>query len=154
MRPEATQGTSLTARSVEALDATRAWARLSGLALVVLSALELVTGLMNLFHMPALPGSLQLGPGSQLGIRALGTVQAAVVLAIYGITGFYALRYASRLELIRPPAQPKSGDIAVALGAQQRYWRVQGIATIVVIAVSLLAGIAIAIIGINLVMHR
>jgi hypothetical protein len=154
MQPEATRETSLTARSVEALDATRAWARLSGLTLVVLSALELVMGIMNLFHMPALPGSLQLGPGSQLGIRALGMIQAVIVLAIYGITGFYALRYARRLERIRPPARPGSGDIAVALGAQQRYWRVQGIATIIVIAVSILAGIAIALISINLVMHR
>lgn len=151
--PEASSRPSLTRRSVQALAATRAWARLAGIALLVLAAVELALGLANLFHQPALPGNLPISPAGALGFKALDSVLKAVAVIIYAVTGWYALRYARRLERVRQPA-PGPEDIALALGAQHRYWRLQGVATIVFIGLSVVLVIAMTIISIGLAVNH
>lgn len=147
--PEASSRPPLTRRSVQALAATRAWARLAGIALLVLACVEFALGLANLFRPSALPGNLPVSPAGALGFTALNSTLEAVAVIIYVATGWYALRYARRLERVRQPA-PGPGDIALALGAQHRYWRLQGVATIVFIGLSVVLVIAMIVISIGL----
>lgn len=151
--PEAFSRPALSGRSVQALAATQAWARLAGMALLVLACVEGALGLANLFHPPALPGNLPLGPGDLFEFTALNLLLELAAVIIYAVTGWYALRYARRLERIRQP-EPGSGDIAVALGAQHRYWRLQGVATIAFIALSLLFVVVVAVMSIGLALKH
>jgi len=148
--PEAPSRPTLTRRSIQALAATQAWARLAGIALLVLACVELALGVTKLFYPPALPANLQFGPHGMLEFTALHSILDAVMVIIYAATGWYALRYARKLEQVRPPLHPDSRDIVVALGAQHRYWRLQGVATIVFIGLSFVFIIAITIISVGL----
>ena len=153
MQPEATSaattGPSLSTRSVQALAATQAWARLAGFSLLILACVELALVIANLFHQPTLPGNLPLEPGDVLKITVLNSILEAVAAIIYVATGWYALRYARRLEQVRQPG-PRPEAVTAALGAQHRYWRLQGTATIVFIALSIIFVIAMAVISIGL----
>jgi len=148
--PAAKTRPSLSPRSIQALAATQTWARLAGISLLVLACVELALGIANLFHHPAFPGNMPISPRDMFKFTALNSMLEVAAITIYAVTGWYALRYARRLQRVRQPARPKSEDIAVALGAQQRYWRLQGVATIVFIVLSMLFVIAMAVVGIGL----
>ena len=140
---------SLSPKSIQALSATQAWARLAGISLLVLAVVESALMIANLFHPPVLPGNVPLGTGGALEITVLNAILEAAAAIIYGATGWYALRYARKLEQVRQPG-PGPDDVAVALGAQHRYWRLQGTATIAFIALSIVFVIAMAAVVIGL----
>ena len=139
---------SLSARAIRALGATQRWARFAGTVLFGMALLKLIQGGMEAFHFHA---TLEARPLSHIGVvggMVFYIVSNAVTLTVYCATGWFALRYAGRLDRVRPPWQPTAGDIANALGAQHRYWRLQGVLWIVSISlVTLMVLVVIVIVA-------
>ncbi|MGH8128764.1 MAG: hypothetical protein ACRETC_10495, partial [Gammaproteobacteria bacterium] len=127
----------LSARAIQALGSTQSWARFAGIAMLGCALLKLIQTGFVLSHFHATPQLDALGPAAQN--IALGTtvVVALITVAIYAIIGWLALRYAERLNRVKPPWQPGSKDIVMALGAQHSYWRFQGI--VIAVGLGLLA---------------
>ena len=144
----ATFGPSLSARAMRALNSTQGWARFAGVAMLVAALLKLVQTGLFLSHFHGNPQIRQLNPAAQNGAFGVAIVVALIVAAIYVVIGWLALRYAERLNHVKPPRRPEPGDIAGALGAQHSYWRFQGVLMIVAIALIVLAFVGAIVIGV------
>lgn len=136
---------SLSQRAVQALNSTRSWARFAGITLFGCALLNLIQTGFVLSHFHENPKVRALVPAAQHLAFGGAVVGALIRIAIYAVIGWLALRYAERLNRVKPPRQPDSGDIVMALGAQHSYWRFQGI----LIAVS--AGLIVLIVILALV---
>ena len=137
---------SLSARAIRALSATQGWARFAGIVLFVMALLKLVQGGIAVLHFHATPEIHPLSHVGVVGGMAIYIVSSLVTLTVYCATGWFALRYARRLNQVRPPWQPTADDIANALGAQHRYWRLQGILWIVSISLLVLMVLAVIVV--------
>lgn len=119
----------LSARAIQALAATRSWARFAGIALFGAALLEGVRTGLIIYHLGDHFGSQAFGPDRRAGLVGGLIAGALITIAIYTALGWYALRYAERLNSVRPPRRPTPAEIVATLGAQHRYWRLQGILT-------------------------
>jgi hypothetical protein len=129
---------SLSIRAIRALSTTQRWARFAGTVLLGMALLKLIQGGMEAFHFHATLEARSLSHIGVVGGMVFYIVSNAVTLTVYCATGWFALRYAGRLDRVRPPWQPTAGDIANALGAQHRYWRLQGVLWIISISLLVL----------------
>lgn len=143
---------ALTPRAKRALGATHSWAYFMGVALFCIALLATIRNVLNLFgllrrfHAGVISHAVLVG-----GIAGL----ALSILVAFGfnvILGWFALRYGNRLEKIKILERPSADDIAAAIGAQQRYWRLQGVLTIVSMALFVLA-IILAIVAVAITHH-
>lgn len=137
---------SLSARAIRALSTTQRWARFAGTALFGIALLKLIQSGMEAFRFHA---TLEARALSHVGVvsgMAFYIVFNAITIAVYCATGWFALRYAGRLDRVRPPWQPTAGDIANALGAQHRYWRLQGVLWLVSISLLVLLMLAVIVV--------
>lgn len=140
---------SMTPGSLRALGATRRWARFAGTALFGLALLKLVAAGLGIAHLHGLMNAGQMDHATGAG-RIAGTIIGALVeIGVYCATGAFALRYAGRLGRVRPPWRPGPSDIASALGAQHRYWRLQGVVTLIGLGFIVLA-IVLMVLGLML----
>ncbi len=147
--PDTAAAPSLSPRALGALGATQRWARFAGVALYGLVLLKLAQGGLAIVdeHARMVAGQVDhlKGTASIFG----SAVSIVIFVVVYCFTAAFALRYAARLDHVRPPWRPGPDDIARALGAQHRYWRLQGIVTVVGIGLVVLV-IMLAIVGIML----
>ncbi len=148
LTPPAPQRSALTAHSVEALAATQFWARFAGSAIFVVALLKLIQGAVAVAHEHGLIASGQIdhvkGSGVILGV----IISTLITTVIYCFIGVFALRYAVQLDRVRPPRKPDPADIAGALSAQHKYWRLQGVLTLIAIGLILLVVILAILIAI------
>lgn len=131
---------SLSVRAIRALGSTLQWARFAGIALLSAALLKLIQTGFALSHFSEPPQMHALAPGSRHVAFGMVVVTALITIAIYVTVGWLALRYAERLNRMKPPSQPGSKDIVMALGAQHNYWRFQGIVIV--------AGLGLMVLGI------
>jgi hypothetical protein len=137
---------SLSIRAIRALSTTQRWARFAGTVLFGMALLELIQGGIEAFHFHA---TLEARPLSHIGVvggMVFYILSNTITLAVYCATGWFALRYAERLNRVRPPWQPTADDIANALGAQHRYWRLQGVLWIISISLLVLMMLAVIVV--------
>lgn len=128
----------LTERAKHALASTQRWASFAGFALF---SLALLVGLRSGAGLFDLIGKFRAG-GMQRAVLVGGLVGLGFTL-LWGIganaaLGWSALRYGSALERIKLMEQPDQADVVRALGSQYRYWRLQGVLTVVVVALLVL----------------
>ncbi len=143
---EAATGPILPARAIQALGATQRWARFAGTAMFGVALLKIIVAAIKFPQYRA-----QLISGAMHGDAAAGMAAyifaGAVTVACYCLVGWFALRYARRLDRVKPPWKPTPEDIAGALGAQHRYWRLQGVLWIIGLALFVLAVILGVVLG-------
>lgn len=128
----------LSQHAIKSLSHTQVWARVAGSGLLGVAVLKLIQGGMALVRVHDQMDSGRIDHLRGAGMLFGGALGTLLMVAVYCITGAFALRYAIRLEKVRPPRQPDAGDIALALGAQHRYWRLQGVLTIIGLALFIL----------------
>ncbi|MGA7964964.1 MAG: hypothetical protein WCB49_03580 [Gammaproteobacteria bacterium] len=148
MEPTTLYGTTapaLSARAIQALTSTQVWARFAGIAMVVAALLKLVQTGFLLSHFRENLQVSHLVPAAQNGAAGMIVVFGLSMVIIYAVIGWLALRYAGRLDRIKPPWQPGSEDIVMALGAQHSYWRFQGVVIAVVLGLLMLGFILIVV---------
>lgn len=130
---------TLTPRAKRALGATHSWAYFTGFALFCMALLATIRNVVNLFgllhryHAGEVPHAMLVGGAAGLAVSML------FAIGFNAILGWLALRYGNRLEKVKIMERPSADDIAAALGAQQSYWRLQGILMIIGIALVILA---------------
>lgn len=146
--PPGAQRPSLSARALQALASTQGWARFSGVAMLGAALLKAIQTGVVVVHMPARMEGQALPPAIRHGLAGGAIVGGLVTVAVYCVLGWLALRYAGRLNHVRPPRRPEPVDIAGALGAQHSYWRFQGIMMIVATALFVLVIVAAIAIGV------
>lgn len=145
---EGATGPILPARAIQALGATQRWARFAGTALFGVALLKLIVAAIKFpqYRAQLLSGPLHGGASAGMAIYILIEI---VTVACYCLVGWFALRYAQRLDRVRPPRQPGPEDIAGALGAQHRYWRLQGFLSIIglgLVVLGIVLGVVLGII--------
>ncbi len=138
LTPSAPPRATLSRRSISALAATQFWARFSGSAFFVVALLKLIQGGVAVAHEHGLVASGQVDHIRGTGMMLGAILSTLISVAIYCLIGVFALRYAVRLDRVRPPRQPDPGDIAGALGAQHKYWRLQGVLTLIALVLIVL----------------
>lgn len=146
---EATSAPSLSPRAIAALGATQRWARFAGVALYGLVLLKLAQGGVAIVHEHARMAAGRVPHLTGVAAISGSAISMLVFVVVYCFTAGFALRYASRLDHVRPPWRPDAHDIARALGAQHSYWRLQGVLTLVGVGL-LVLGIVLVVVGIML----
>lgn len=121
----------LSSHAVQSLSATQLWARIAGSGFLGLAVVKLIQGGIMLVRVYDRISAGSIDHARGIGILFGGTLSTVAMIAVYCLTGAFALRYAIRLESVRPPRRPDPGEIALALGAQHRYWRLQGVITLI-----------------------
>jgi len=136
--PHAAHEPALSARAIQALSSTQGWARFAGVAMLGAALLKMIQTGLFLGHFRNNPQMQQLTDAAQNAAIGGAIVAGVVTTTIYAVIGWLALRYAERLNYVKPPRRPDSQDIVQALGAQHRYWRFQGVLLVVTLALLVL----------------
>ena len=152
MQNEMTQDTGesprLPGHAIRALSATQRWARFAGTAMFGVALLKVIVATIKFPQYRARLMADAAMHGNSTAGMTIYILSEALTIICYCLVGWFALRYALRLDRVRPPRQPEPEDIANALGAQHSYWRLQGILWIVglgLILLGIVAGVAIGI---------
>lgn len=138
---EAEAGPGLTPRAARALGATQPWANFAGIASISVALLAVVRGVGRLYRLPA---ALPSGMHGHAAAAYIGGVIAGTlwVAGFNGVLGWLALRYGGALAGLDRAERPPAAAVVRAFRLQHRFWRVQGVLWVVVLALLVLVVIA------------
>lgn len=121
---EPSAGIAVTPAALAAILKTQFWVKLVGIAMLIISVLTILGGLVNM--------------GGLSGMGAFGEVFGVMIIiyllmgAVYILLAIRLLKYAGAIQ--RLSRTQESNNLASAIEMQTKFWRLAGILTIIVIA--------------------
>jgi hypothetical protein len=132
-----TSNEAVTTATLDALRGTKGWVKLVGILLLIGAAFT-VLGALAVLVIPSMSGAGKAAmPMAVVGFMAVLYVGISI---IYVLLGLYLLKYAGAINRLLIDRQVATME--AALQFQQKFWRLAGIITLIMLVISVLGIIA------------